>query len=975
MRLTHQRICAFLVAATVAVAAQRGLGTPLQAFVYMAGNGAGGGQAVALDESNTPLRVGSALQFIWAGTNEEIDPPALNNAPWFTGGDDELQDSEALYNCGEIGQDFLRFGCTHDGEFSGILTGFDTGDSTVGRKSYVRAWNHELVTLATKYGDSELVSVAIGPSDPVEIQQLRTTVDVPVPPELGLTECGWLSTGTPRHDAAGSADFSFRVRDPDGADDVALFTAGSAAYSFDGSSTWTTIPDARVAFYAAHFIPGTNWDGAMYTVTWRAREALGPTNAAVWFRFRVTGKDGDSAPAQGLVTVDTTLPWLEIVETQPLLIAPGQVARVVWHASINGAYRLKLGDTNGITLASGNYIVGTYVTNLVSTTTGLAVGENPLTALIVDEPMPWDTTRVAVDDDTQDIWSVIDPPYEGSVAPRFNAISGRAYAVQTQVIAVFITLCDGTSQLYYNGTEFVSRDPVWLPTTVAPAPRGAVFACDVRSVPWRHGVTYLAQSRAHGTGGIAELPVDVRHFTIDENAAQLSVLRAFPRIIGTGAGRVLWTSDKSGPFFLRANDPDNGTVLASGTVLAGATNATDFVGAQFAMGTNSIWIVSPTGGRAGFWMLRIADLAPFTQRSKTTFTSRSLDTDGDTIEIVYKGHPNSVLTNNGRIISISTVDGKGKVRIRVRMGGAGNGLADLVALWCDGGLAALVGRGVNIGQLDLVDLPFVSAGHGGGGISAVKLTAGSLGECTAYGNIATIMDSLDTATRATYAGTIMLKAGTIQKGVPPAPVDVATHLVIPGMLGALNLGGGNLGTEGYNHYVQATTIKKIGVRGVRYTTFSGTLRTKHLRAGSVFADVLVTAGELKGLGIKDGVLSNRCTYSAAGINRIDVAGKLPNGRIVGGVIAAGYNVSKGTVAQATIGGISAAQGIISLSNNPVVIAAGVVPTQYTNTPAVGLIKKITVRGGTASGDVAAAAKPKVNVLDNQLHFFINGQPE
>lgn len=953
----------------------------LQAYVYMAGNGAGGGNTIALDESNMPLQVSCTLQFIWAGTNDTIDPPAMNNPPYYLGGDDVIQDDPVLLNCTQIGDDYLDFGCTNNGEFSGVITGPDLGDVTYGRKAYVRAWNASTIENATKYGDCERVTVSIGPSDPVEISQLKTSLDLPVPPHLGYVSPGLLSSGTYWNTAAGRADFSFRVNDADGSTDYAWYSPGSASYSIDNGSNWNAIADSDIIFYTSQFVPATNWAGMLYTVSWNSRAQLPNMSTNALFRFRVFGKDGPSEYAVSPpVYIDNASAWLDIVETSPYTIEPGTISRVIWHASTDGAYEILCENTDNEVIRSGQYTEGTYVTNYFSTATGLQPGLNTLTVYLTDAPSPSDTTWIDVQN-SGDIWSFITNPLDGSVAPRYDALVGRAYADYLTISDVEVTLYDTELNKYFNGVEFVSPVPYWLPCTHESLYSGVEFICNTEFVPWRNGVTYRAQSRAHAASGVTEIPEEFVYFTIDSDAALFSIVRAYPRVVGSLDGAVEWISDTASSFELRANDPVTGELLASGTTEANVTNETQFICANLPLGTNTLYLTASNGGHAGFTLVRIEDMTPISQVSTKNFTCISADDDGDMIEFTYTGHPESTINFNGRIIYIETVDGNGNVKMKVTPGINGDGVADIIGIWCNNGLKSINTKGINLGQFHLNSPPFIRAG--GGGVRKIQLKNGCIGMCPHYGHITDIMDSPDTASEAAFVKTLKTKGGSPGKDFDYVRGDILSSINIGGELKSLICGGGDIGVTQINCRIHANSIDKVIVKGSPYKIIEDNVKTKAFAGGNLMSDILVHRGAVSKVQLKGGNFMHRRIHCAGSIKKVAVkatGGIEPvGGKMIGATICAGADPSTLQTYTAEIKNVFVHRGMQAAGSNYCVIASGVFSADedYEGRGSSGNIMKLKVKEGNAEA-IVASKNPvqKLQVPSAQdLIIYINGDKQ
>jgi hypothetical protein len=102
----------------------------------------------------TILQTGDLAQFIWTGTDGQIDPPLPDGAP---GGDDQLLDTSAVQNSGSLPPPAQNRGYITLKTYS-----FDTTNPQNGGIVYIRAWNASTPAGATAYGDSQTGTLTDG---------------------------------------------------------------------------------------------------------------------------------------------------------------------------------------------------------------------------------------------------------------------------------------------------------------------------------------------------------------------------------------------------------------------------------------------------------------------------------------------------------------------------------------------------------------------------------------------------------------------------------------------------------------------------------------------------------------------------------------------------------------------------------------------------------------------------------------------
>ena len=953
------KVLLFFYIIAILLAAEAKAETPLQAYVYMVK------QEVVYDYDLFPLELGNSIQFIWAGSNSVIDSPDASNPPTYIGGDDILQNDVLLRNCTAIGDDFLNYGCSNVGEFSGIITGPDFGDVSFGRKVYARAWNSTEITTATKYGNSELVTVAVGPSTPICLNRFTVKYDLPAPPKLGFITNGTLGSATVYNDSVGKIDFPFRVRDGDGSEDYAWYQPQSVGYSLDGGKEWISVDDSAVRFSVQQFVPSITWNGQIYDITWYSKSTLQGDYSSVLFRFKIYGNDGVSdyavSPPFDIGEID---PWLEIVETMPTYLSSGEVARVVWHASESGDYRINLGNTNGITLRNGKYIAGDYITNIFSLATGLGMGKNPLTVYLKDTSL-LDQTEVFVEEPGDDLWSFITNPLDDSIAKSFNEIIGRAYANDINIEAVSITLYDTEIEKYYNGTDFISETPIWLSTSLENINNGKEFSYNSENVPWRDGITYQAQSKAIADTGMAEKPTELVSFVIDFNAANINIIRAFPRVVGSKDAVVIWLTKTNITYALRLGNSTTGEVLAAGEAIANITNETFFTCENLVMGSNTLFLTTGESGNLNFILQRIPDLNEVVKKGKKKLISTTLDTDGDSIEFTYVGHPESKVTFNGRIAYIETIDGKGKVKIKVKKAKGnteGNEQTDIIGIWCNNDLKMINAKGVNLGQFNLNNPYFLEPGAGG--CKVIKLNGGGLGN-TVYGHIEDIMDSPNAASEINFIGKLLTKSKTLKKGKGVVRADITSDINVRGELKSLVCSGGDIGSTNLENFIVAASIKSVSVKAKKYTVIEENVKNKKIAGGSLLANILVTPGGIEKIAVSGGNFANRKIQAAGNIKSLKVksiGGKKDptGGRMIEATICAGVDHKTDETFAAEIKSVYVSDGIQSSSNTFCVITAGVYNSEqaYEGLSTEGTIKEIKVKRGPVNAIVAAKTIPE-----------------
>jgi hypothetical protein len=105
-------------------------------------------------DNATILETGDLAQFIWAGSDGEIDPPQPDGTP---GDDDQLLDTSAIENAGSLPPAAQNKGYIPLNTYS-----YDTGDPQNNGTVYIRAWNASTAADATAYGDSSTGTLSNG---------------------------------------------------------------------------------------------------------------------------------------------------------------------------------------------------------------------------------------------------------------------------------------------------------------------------------------------------------------------------------------------------------------------------------------------------------------------------------------------------------------------------------------------------------------------------------------------------------------------------------------------------------------------------------------------------------------------------------------------------------------------------------------------------------------------------------------------
>ncbi|PIS29178.1 hypothetical protein COT42_06040 [Candidatus Saganbacteria bacterium CG08_land_8_20_14_0_20_45_16] len=187
--------------------------------------GAGGGRVYnqAGIGAGHELAVGSVIQYIYAGSDGAINPPAT---------DGDKTGDDVILSTRSVGDDTVYLVFSHvAGQFYHSVTGTYTSGSP---KVYVRAWNSSSIATATHYGNSALVDPAVNPSVPplptdVGLANFATTLTKPVAAAtITRTPATVAVTITEGEDAA---DATFQVGNSGSA---------SLSYTLTESATWIT---------------------------------------------------------------------------------------------------------------------------------------------------------------------------------------------------------------------------------------------------------------------------------------------------------------------------------------------------------------------------------------------------------------------------------------------------------------------------------------------------------------------------------------------------------------------------------------------------------------------------------------------------------------------------------------------------------------------------------------------------------------